>query len=159
MRGLQVGLISTEHGVCLHHLTLWVIFICLPHIGGPTAVFFSLAGGKGFLNELFEYDCTSNFQPWYCAECTLNSNICLQLATVGRCYGALSLDGLLCSRKCSPVNNSFIQNIYCVLGSQGSTEWLLRSLGKNIFSIQGLFITVLATCSIAQCNNCYYNNK
>lgn len=41
MRGLQVGLISTERGVCLHHLTLWVIFICHPtYWGGPTAVFF-----------------------------------------------------------------------------------------------------------------------
>lgn len=130
MWGLQVGLISTEHGVCLHHLTLWVIFICHPHIGGPTAVLFFffcfLAGGKGFLNELFGYDCTSNFRPWYRTECTLNSNICLRLATVGRCHG---------TRPCANVLLSSRRMVISVPGSAKSSPLKMQMVKSFIPSI------------------------
>lgn len=88
-------------------------------------LFFSLAGGKGFLNELFEYDCTSNFRPWYHTECTLNSDICLQLASAGRCRRTRPCANVLlhCRRTCTSVpesatsspivmQNGFIPNIF-----------------------------------------------
>lgn len=54
------------------------------------------AQGKGFLNELFVYDCTGNFPSGYYMEYTLKRNICLQFAQAGYCVSFHEYVGWKC---------------------------------------------------------------
>lgn len=157
MWGLQVGLISTEHGVCLHHLTLWVIFICHPHIGGPTAGFFFFCspGARVFsmscLNmiapAIFDHDIARNArlipisvynsQQWVVAMVHVRAQICYS-AVAGRTFLFQRVQRSLPLKK--QMLNSFIPHIFRhksqSLGFSRLSRTALTGLEwKNIFSI------------------------